>query len=47
MTTALQEKVEDKRRRGRPPISCIDNLKDVSCLGNLQHIVTDSRDRDG
>jgi len=38
MTTALQGKVEGKRRKGRPPISYIDNLKDASSssLGSLQ-----------
>ena len=38
MTTALQGKVEGKRRKGRPPISYIDNLKDASSssLGSRQ-----------
>ena len=46
MTTALQGKVEGKRRKGRPPISYIDNLKDASGHGSLQQIIEDSRDRD-
>ena len=32
MTTALHGKVEGKERKGRPPISYIDNLKDASGL---------------
>ena len=45
MTTALQGKVEGKRRKGRPPISYIGNLIEASGLGGLQQIVGDSRDR--
>ena len=45
MTTALQGKVEGKRRKGRPPISYIGNLIEASGLGSLQQIVGDSRDR--
>ena len=45
-TTTLQGKVEGKWRKGRPPISYIDNLKDASGLAILQQIIEDSRDRD-
>ena len=46
MTTAIQGKVKGKRRKGRPPISYIDNLKDARGLCSLQQITEDSRDRD-
>ena len=44
ITTAHQGKVEGKRRKGRPPISYIDNLKDASGLGSLQQMIEDSRE---
>ena len=45
MTTALQGKVEGKRRKGRPSISYIENLIEASGLSSLQQIIGDSRDR--
>ena len=45
MTTALPGNVEGKRKKGRPSISYIKNLKETSGLGSLQRIIGDSSDR--
>ena len=46
MTTALQGKVEGKRKRGRPPITYIGNLKEACGMSGLQEMIESSRDRE-
>ena len=46
MATALQGKTAGKRKRGRPPMSYIGNLKEACGLNGLQQMVEVSRDRE-
>ena len=46
MTTALQGKTAGKRKRGRPPMSYIGNLKEACGLSGLQQMIESSRDRE-
>ena len=45
MATTLQGKIEGKRKRGRPSVSYISNLKDMTGLG-IHEIVTETGDRE-
>ena len=41
----LSKEKEGKRRKGRPPMSYIENLTEASGLDSLQQLIEDSRDR--
>ena len=45
MASVFQGKTEARRRRGRPPISYVDNIKEISGL-RLEEIAQYSRDRE-
>ena len=46
MSTILQGKIEGKRKRGRPSVSYLSNLADITEMG-IHEVVERTRDRDG